>query len=409
MARGFRVPGTGLMLIGGLVSAVGAYLFQILGGRVLGAAGFAPISILWTLVFILGTVILVPVEQHATREAASGRRVLTPTGLLPSAVAVVLAGLVGAGFVVATLHRAFEGDQRFILAAIVLFVVYGVYSVGRGLLAGHRRFGLVGWALIGESVGRLALAGVFLALSPVAVGLGWAMALGALTVIGTRFWRHDHEARSGSMSGASKFLGVYVIGSAASQILLAGAPLAVLALGGGPELISITFVTFTLYRAPLTLIYLLQGRVLPYLVGLAEHGDRSTLDRLLWTIFRIGLVLCLAGALTGYLVGPDAVHLLLGAEFRPTAVVASLVAAGVVAAVITQLVGQVLVAEGRTMTLALVWSFGLAAALLLLAVARLEPVTTVALAFAAGELAAMLLMSRLAGTGISQGISGHDR
>ena len=88
---GFRAPGTGLMVAGSLISALGAYLFQIVGGRALGAEGFAPISVLWTMFFILATVVLVPVEQHVTREAASGRKVLTFHGLLPAIVAVVLA------------------------------------------------------------------------------------------------------------------------------------------------------------------------------------------------------------------------------------------------------------------------------------------------------------------------------
>ncbi len=46
---------------------------------------------------------------------------------------------------------------------------------------------------------------------------------------------------------------------------------AVAALGGDEHLRSIMFVTFTLYRAPLTLIYNLQGRVLSLLVRL-ESG-----------------------------------------------------------------------------------------------------------------------------------------
>ena len=392
VGTGFRAPGTGLMVFGGLLSALGAYLFQVLGGRALGAESFAPISVLWTMFFILGTVVLVPVEQHVTREAASGRKVLTFHGLLPSLVAILLATLVGTLFVLFNLERVFLGDETFLLVTLVLFTFYGLHELARGLLAGHRRFGLVGWAMIGESMGRLTLALGFLALAPAAISLGWAMALGALTVVGTRFWRFDHEAPSGSIAGSSKFLGVYVIGSGASQTLLAGAPLAVLILGGGPELISIAFVTFTLFRAPLTLIYLLQGRVLPYLVRMAESGDRTDADRVISRLVAIGAALCLAGALTGYVAGADVVQLLLGAEFRPSPEVAALVAGGVVAAVTTQVVGQFLVAGGRTAALTVVWSLGLVTAVVVLAVSSLKPLTRVALAFALGELLALTAM-----------------
>ncbi len=235
------------------------------------------------------------------------------------------------------------------------------------------------------------------------------MALATLTVLGTRFWRFDHATPSGSMAGASRFLGVYVLASAASQLLLAGAPLAVLALGGSPELISIAFVTFTLYRAPLTLTYLLQGRLLPYLVRMAETGDRSEADRLISRLLWAGTGLCLAGAATGYLVGPDVVQLLLGAEFRPSAAVASLVAGGVVAAVTTQVVGQFLVASGRTLALTFVWSLGLVAALIVLGVSSLEPLTRVALAFALGEVVALTAMWRVARAAPVQEVSLNDR
>lgn len=394
-AGGFRAPGTGLMVFGGLLAALGAYLFQIVGGRALGAERFAPISVLWTMFFILATVVLVPVEQHITREAASGRKVMTFRALLPSLVAVALVAGVGVVFVLFSLDDVFLGDPTFLVVTFVLFVSYGLYEVGRGLLAGHRRFGLVGWAMIGESLGRLGLALAFLSLASTAVSLGWAMAFGAFTVLGTRFWRFDHETSTGSASGAGRFLGVYVVGSAASQTLLGGAPLAVLALGGGPELISIAFLTFTLYRAPLTLTYLLQGRLLPYLVRMVATGDRSQADRLISRFLVIGAGLCLAGASTGYLAGADVVQLLLGAEFRPTPVVAALVAGGVVAAVTTQVVGQFLVAEGRTSALTVVWSLGLTAAVVVLAVSSLEPLTRVALAFAVGESVALTAMGRV--------------
>jgi len=192
-------------------------------------------------------------------------------------------------------------------------------------------------------------------------------------------------------------------------VLLGGAPLAVLALGGGPELISIAFVTFTLYRAPLTLTYLLQGRILPYLVRMAETGDRAEADRLITRIMTVGVGLCLAGALTGYLVGADVVQLLLGAEFRPTTEVAALVAGGVVAAVTTQLVGQFLVAQGRTAALTVVWSIGLTVAVGILLVSSLEPLTRVALAFAVGEVAALTAMWRVARTTPVQEVTPHDR
>jgi O-antigen/teichoic acid export membrane protein len=65
-------------LAGGIVAGtLLAYLFQLIGGRILGPVAFAPVSVLWTLMFLTGTIGLTPVEQFVAREATAGRRVLT--------------------------------------------------------------------------------------------------------------------------------------------------------------------------------------------------------------------------------------------------------------------------------------------------------------------------------------------
>ena len=92
--RGLRARGTGFMVAGALIGAVGAYLFQVYGGRSLGPDAFAPVSVLWTTFFILATVLLVPVEQYVTREVASGRRAI-PHDLTPTFVMAAIGGLVG--------------------------------------------------------------------------------------------------------------------------------------------------------------------------------------------------------------------------------------------------------------------------------------------------------------------------
>jgi O-antigen/teichoic acid export membrane protein len=142
---------------------------------------------------------------------------------------------------------------------------------------------------------------------------------------------------------------------------------------------------------------------------MAELGERSEANRLISKLMWVGSGLCLAGALTGYLVGPDVVQLLLGAEFRPTAQVAALVAGGVVAAVTTQVVGQFLVAQGRTAALSIVWFLGLAAAVLVLVFSSMEPLSRTALAFAIGEVVALTAMWRVARSSPVQEEAPHGR
>src|SRR5690606_11173271 len=80
----------------------------------------------------------------------------------------------------------------------------------------------------------------------------------------------------------------------------------------GAVLFSVVFVTFTLYRAPLTLIYSLQSRILPYLVSMGEEGDESGLRRVALRVLVPGGILTALGALVGWLVGPQVVALPFG-------------------------------------------------------------------------------------------------
>jgi O-antigen/teichoic acid export membrane protein len=393
--RGFRAPGTTFMISGGLIGAVGAYLFQLYGGRVLGPEVFAPISILWTTFFILATVLLVPVEQYVTREVASGRKAL-PHDLAPAGVMMAIGGVLGAGFVWLNLDSLFEGRVEYVIQIVLLIIAYGLLFVGKGVLAGARRFSDVGWVMIVETTTRL-FAGIgLLALVMQATSLGWAMVIGGFTVAALRWWRYDTGEERSDEASAGSFLAGYAGGTASSQLLLAGAPLAVAGLGASPALISIVFVTFTLFRAPLTLIFALQGRILPYLVGLAHAKDNLRLGRIARLVVLYGALLALAGGLVGWLVGPEVVSLLYGEEFLPGQTMAMFAAAGVMAAAAAQIASQVLVAEGRTRRLALAWLGGLASAIVALLLLGGEPDVRVAGAFVAGEFAALGLMALLA-------------
>lgn len=390
--RGFRAPGTGHMLAGSLVGAIGAYLFQLVGGRALGTEAFAPISVLWTVFFILATVVLVPLEQYITREASLGKRVLR-TNLTPIVSVTAGAAVVGGTFALITRESLFAGERVFAFQLALLMAGYSVLLVGKGVLAGHRQFKNVGWILFWESTVRLAAGVVFLAIVVDARVLGWAMVIAPLAALGTRFWRFDTpDVRRHDLGDARGFLGAYIAGSAASQLLLAGAPLGVAALGGGPTLISITFVTFTLYRGPLTLIYALQARILPYLVRLSEEGNGG-LRRIAFGVLVGGGALAVLGGAVGYLIGPEVVGLLFGDEFRPDRLVAAMAAGGVVAASTAQVAGQALVAAGGTGRLAASWASGLVVALSVLVLAPIAADRAVALGFLAGEATAAVVVA----------------
>jgi O-antigen/teichoic acid export membrane protein len=383
------------MVAGGLIGSVGAYVFQVYGGRALGPEAFAPIGVLWTAFFILATVLLVPVEQYVTREVASGRKAI-PYDLTSVAAVAILGSVLGGGFVLFTLDRFFEGSWQFVVQIVLMMVGYALLFVAKGVLAGRRRFADVGWVLIVETIVRLVAGVVAIQLVASAESLGWAMVLGGFAILGMRWWRHDVGDSRPPIAPASHFLGGYVGATSSSQVLLGAAPIAVAALGASPVLVSVVFVTFTLYRAPLTLIFALQGRILPYLVGVAGAGDRRKLGRFARGVVVAGAGLAVVGGLVGWLVGPGVVSVLFGEEFAPSAAVAALTAAGVMAAATAQIAGQVLVAEARTSRLAGAWLGGLLAAIVALLVIGGQPDVRVAFAFAVGEGVALMLMAVLA-------------
>ncbi len=393
--RGFRAPGTTFMVVGGLVGAVGAYLFQVIGANAIGADAFAPIGLLWTAFFILATVALVPIEQYVTREVASGRKAI-PNAAKATYWFAIAASAVAGLFVTVTRDSLFEGSWQYVLQAILLVLGYALLFFGKGVLAGRRRFADVGWVLIIETAVRLVAGIVAIQLFANAESLGWAMVLGGLSVLGLRWWRHDAGDPEAKPAPASRFLGGYIGGSVSSQLLLGGAPLAAAAFGASDVLVSVVFVTFTLYRAPLTLIFALQGRILPYLVGLTGGDDRKHLARIAGLVVFAGIGLAAVGAVVGWLVGPEVVGLLYNEEFVPARGVAALAAGGVMAAAAAQIAGQVLVAEGRTSRLAVAWFVGLLVAVVTMLVYRPEPDLRVAIGFAAGEACALFVMWMLA-------------
>lgn len=384
--------GTVMMVTGAMVGGLSAYLFHALGGRGLGADDYAPIGVMWTGAFIAVAVLYMPLEQWVTRETARRRNPLAGGRRL--IVTVAAAAMAGSGLATGlTVSPLTEEAGTHVLQMLVLMGGYGCFWVGKGMLQGKGRYRQVGWLLCAEGLVRLAVQWVVLAAEGGAIGLGWAMAAAPWCVFAFGFWRGG-EADVPTSTGAF-FVNKYVMGALASHILVAGAPLAVAYMGGGAAAVSLVFIVFVLFRAPLTLMYSLQGRILPPLVRMVGRGEDESLRRLggrLWT-GSVGLAL-LAG-LVGYLVGPGAVRLLMGSDFAPSAVLTALVAAGTAMAAGVQLLAQILVAGSRTGRLATAWAAGLAAAVLVAWLSPWGPVVAVAAGFCSGEAVALLVVGRM--------------
>lgn len=394
--RNLLRSGTGSMVLGTLLAAVGAYLFQLVAGRALGPESFAPITVLWTIQFIVFTTVFMPLEQLTIRRLNREAATATPWRLFVGAIAA--STLVSTLIAVLLVDRFFDGNWTFVMVTIVLIASYGAFALGRGVLAGHRRYHEYGMSTFAESWLRLAVAGALLALGAGTIGLAWSLVVGALVVF---LWRPFADIRTDE-AGIAPEIGVgvalagYIAANAAAQSILAAGPLVVAALGAPAADVSVFFETFLLFRAPLTIAYSLVARVLGPFTKLVESGRAR--DVRTWA-FRIGIggaALAGAGYLAGRAVGPAIVALMLGEEFRPSATLAALAAAGMVLATVSLFLQQLLIARSDTNRLAVAWGIGLAASIVALIVVGGAPVERVATSFLVGEGVAFGLLVLLA-------------
>lgn len=384
------------MVLGSLGGGVAAYLFQIVGARALGGAGYAPIGVLWTLQYLAFTIGLIPVEAFVTRGEAGG----DAPASIPLRLWVV--GLAAAGGLASWAARQpLFGDPGLAFPAATAWTVlgFGAFAIARGRLAGRRCFRDYGAVTAAESGLRLAAAIAVLAAGLGAAQLAFTLPAGAVVVAAwwlgvrrsSRAAAADDEPTAVVGTGAAPYLAATTFANASSQTLLAAGPLVVAAMGAGAAATSMVFVTVTAARAPLVLAFGgLLSRVLPPLTRMARAGRRRRLVRIARVTAVVGLLVAAAGGAAGAALGPWLISLLFGAGFAPSAVFAGLTGAGVVATSTALLLGQVLIALGDERRLVGPWAAALLVAAAVVLLGPATPVLRVGVATVAGVGVAVL-------------------
>jgi O-antigen/teichoic acid export membrane protein len=385
-----RSAGTGYMVVGTLVAALAAYGFQVIVARTLGSTDFAPIAVLWTIQFLAFTTLFVPMEQLTIRRLNADIPDAAPWRLF--ALVIVAAAALAVAVTATALDRLLEGNPAYLVVVAALIVGYGGFALGRGFLAGTRRYREYGLTTLAESVFRLALAVLLLALGVGTVGLAWTLVSGALVVYVFRPFRTDPGRIGDAGRGTAAALAAFVGATSASQTIVAAGPLVVGLLGGSRAEVSILFETFLLFRAPLTVAYSLIARVLPPFTTFVESGRREVLRRWALRLAALGGAAGVAGYAAGAIVGPTAVAVLLGEEFRPPTGLAAFAGAGVGIATVALFTQQLLIALRATTLLAAAWISGLAAAAASVVLVGGTPMMRVGLGFLVGEAAAFALI-----------------
>ena len=323
--RGARILSVGIATTG-LVT----FAYFSLASHALSAVDYKGISVLWSVMFLIISIIYRPVEQLLSRTISS-RRARGFEGGHPLRTAIAIQAAFAALFLVVALagrersqDDVFDGRAELYWVLVVGVVAYAASYFARGWLAGHSRFGLYGGLVLLESCSRclFALAVVIgLLEGQGAVALGIAAApLVSLMVVPWALRGRDpappaDAAGGGELGANTRFAAAVLVIMAAEQALLNGPVVAADITSTDAALAGFVFNVLLITRAPLQLFQAIQTSLLPHLSGLAATDSGADFSRALRvTMLAIGafaslVVIGLAA------IGPWAMGVLFGGDF----------------------------------------------------------------------------------------------
>ena len=390
--------GTTWLLLGSLTAGLLAYVFQVLGGRVLGSEAFAPIATLWTLQYVVMAILLFAIEQYEVRAvAAAGGDMRALRGAWPAVWAITLAVAVAVALFLAVFaDRLLLGQVDLALVGGAWVITAGAFGMVRGIYGGRGDYRLSGIATAADWIARIGFTLLVLAAFASTRNLAWALPLGAVPFL-IWWWLRGRTAHRTSAPPERAKPGRYLAGvsfaNGTLQLLLGIGQLIVVALGESPTAVSAFFVTAALARAPFLIGIGFVPRVLTPLTRMAEAGDYAHVRGLAWLVVAATVALAAIAGVMAFFLGPWVVGLLYGHEF----VVSDVATAGAVAAVIVALgalgLNQVVLAEGRPLALVPAWTVGLLAAAVTVVLAPLDPLPRVAAAMLVGQLVAVVALA----------------
>jgi O-antigen/teichoic acid export membrane protein len=209
-----RSYGSGARLLSVGIAATGLLTFAYfsIASHVLSAEAAQRLDVLWSVMFVVISVIYRPVEQLLSRTIAERRA--HGHAEHPLRVPLALQGGFALLFLVVALalheqliHQVFDGYTALYWVLVVGTLAYAGSYFARGWLAGHQFFGLFGALVLMESTSRICFAlavALGLASGQTAVALGIAAApLLSLVVVPAAFARAARERRETAGGGVT--------------------------------------------------------------------------------------------------------------------------------------------------------------------------------------------------------------
>jgi O-antigen/teichoic acid export membrane protein len=343
-ARGARVAGVGIA-----ATALVTQAYLSLASHSLGPVKYGGISLLWSAIFLVCSILYRPVEQLLSRSIADrDARGIRGNEHLRVAATIQLA--LGVAFLVAALvlrgplqDDLFGGASGLYWVLVIAVPAYAASYFARGFLAGHKRLGLYGALVFVESVSRcvfgiLAVVGVATSQSFVAAGMAAAPILSLSVVpwaLGRRIRasaaddpRDVRMAESADVAALEEapaeaeftlahgagFATAVLLIMVCEQLFLNAGPLIVksAADSGGIALAGFAFNVVLIARAPLQLFQAIQTAILPHLTELSATEDVPAFRRAIGVTIRAIAAFAAFVSLALLAVGPFAMHVLFG-------------------------------------------------------------------------------------------------
>jgi O-antigen/teichoic acid export membrane protein len=407
--------GTVVMMGGTLVAGIATYGWQAAGTRVLGEVDFAPVATVWTIQFLVVTILLAPLEQFAIRTVAAGEagrshlghavQTLAWFAALSTAVVMILSFVLRDSF--------FDGEAAYALVCGAIVLGFGQLAVLRGILAGQRDFAAYGEMTALDSIVRLAIGLPLLLAGSSALAFAWTIPASTLVAL---LWlahrpsrRHARPDEPPSEVSAPHFIATMVGGNSAAQIVLAGGPLVLALLGATEAAITTLFVTQTAFRAAFMVATPGWSRVLPALTRIATDREFERLSRLGGLVAAGTLAFAVLGGLAASVAAPPLIEAFFGGGVRPSGFVAGMVGAGTVIAMGNLGLSQILIAAVRTHRITGVWWGALVISLGWVVAGPGSELNRVTAAFVLGEAVALLGLTLAARLYLAESIRAYTR
>jgi O-antigen/teichoic acid export membrane protein len=366
-----------VLAVGIATTGVVTLAYFALAAQALDGVEYKHITLVWSIMFVIASVIYRPIEQLLSRTIADRRARGQASGGGHLRIALLIQATFAGTFLAIALatrdrlqNGLFDGSAALYWVLVTGVLAYAASYFARGFLAGHQRFVLYGSLVLLEALSRVCfvLAVIVGAASgQTAVAMGMAAApFVSLVVVPLFFARREKDPApdvgvvqetEGGLTlrrGAGFAVSVFAV-MFAEQTLLNAAVLTVEGTSPDPELAGVVFSVLLIARAPLQLFQAVQGSLLPHLAGLEATAGREEFRRAIRvTVLAIaGFALVIALGL--FAIGPPVVRTLFHIDQQLARGGLALVALGMGAHLMAGTLNQAALAREQAGAAAVAW------------------------------------------------------